>query len=173
MTTSREALLSSVSVEWYTPIKYIEAARSAMGSIDLDPASCAAANEVVRAANYYDAASNGLDKRWHGNVFCNPPYGRGGQSTWSKKMIEEYKAGHITQGIMLLNAATDTNWFTPLWSYTICFVKNRIKFTSGEGVSKHSPTHGSVFVYFGPEEGRRDFISEFKLFGPVVTGVAI
>lgn len=173
MSTSRQALHSSVTVEWYTPSKYIEAARTAMGSIDLDPASCDTANKNVKADAYYDIRSNGLDKKWRGNIFMNPPYGRGGQATWSKKMIDEFTSGHIQQGIMLLNAATDTKWFKPMWNYTICFVNERIRFVSEDGIQKQSPTHGSVFVYLGPEAGRERFISEFKKFGPVVTAVSV
>lgn len=68
-----EAKLTATSSEWYTPPKIIEAARTWMGSIDLDPASCELANRAVRAARFFDEATDGLKQRWQGNVFLNPP----------------------------------------------------------------------------------------------------
>ena len=165
---ARKALLSSVSVEWYTPSVYVDAAREVMGSIDLDPASCLVANKSVKATKIYTKDTNGLDKTWEGNVWMNPPYGPGGQARWTSKMIEEYESDNIEQGIILVNSATDTIWFSKLWPYLICFVKRRIKFESREDSQKHSPTHGNVFVYLGPEEGQRKFISTFSEFGTVV-----
>ena len=65
---------SSASVEHYTPVDIVEAAREALGGvIDLDPASNAFANEVVRAKRYFDAEANGLTAAWRGKVFLNPP----------------------------------------------------------------------------------------------------
>ena len=46
-------VLSSQSCEYYTPKKYIQAARTVLGGIDLDPASCAVADETVRTRRYY------------------------------------------------------------------------------------------------------------------------
>jgi hypothetical protein len=60
--------------ESYTPAKYIESARQVLGQIDLDPASNELAQQVVKAAQWYGEADNGLLKDWHGTVFLNPPY---------------------------------------------------------------------------------------------------
>jgi hypothetical protein len=163
---------SSESVEWFTPFEYIESARKVMGSIDLDPASCKLANELcVEAKSYFTEDLNGLHQNWWGNVFCNPPYGRGennrsNQDIWSNKLINEYKSGRIDQAILLVNAVPDRKWFSRLWDYHICFVKSRIKFIDNNGEQQKSPPHPSVFVYFG--DNVLEFCIEFSKHGHIV-----
>lgn len=64
---------------WQTPPNYVEASRKTLGGIDLDPASCARANEVVGAKRFFGPGStveNGFTTSWEGRVFLNPPGGR-------------------------------------------------------------------------------------------------
>lgn len=93
------------SSEWYTPPKYIEAAREVMGGIDLDPASCATANQIVKATAYYTKEQNGLEQNWKGRVWLNPPYGRTvrmkatRKSTiglFIEKLLQEYEHGNVS-----------------------------------------------------------------------------
>lgn len=166
------ALQMSESNEWYTPQKYIDAARELMGGIDLDPASCAFANETVKAANYYDITQNGLDKIWTGRIWLNPPYGfddgTSNQEAWSTRLVEQYNAGVTTEAVLLVNAVTDRKWFQPLWQFPICFTDHRIRFYNAE-VEAGQPTHGNALIYFGKQEER--FIALFKQFGPIVKRV--
>jgi hypothetical protein len=74
-TTSMAARHSSKSAEHYTPPAILEPARALLGGIDLDPASCAIANAMVRAKSYFIEADNGFLKKWSGKVFLNPPGG--------------------------------------------------------------------------------------------------
>lgn len=171
MTTAHERIHSSKSNEWYTPPRYIHAAREVMGSIDLDPASCEEANKIVCAWRYYNQAEDGLRRQWHGHVWLNPPYGkdvrnRSNQEIWSDNLLQEYCSGRVSQAVLLVNAVPDRKWFQPLWGFPVCFTDHRIKFISLDGTPKHQPTHGNAFVYFGPR--RRQFHKVFLQFGRVV-----
>jgi DNA N-6-adenine-methyltransferase Dam len=100
--------------EYYTPKKYIEAARRVLGNIDLDPASCPEANKVVRAGKFFTAKDDGLTRPWRGRVFLNPPYcGLAGR--FVDKLAAELQAGNIKAAIVLVNGYhTDMPWFRPL-----------------------------------------------------------
>lgn len=67
---------SSTLREHYTPPEIVELAHAVLGGIDLDPASCAVANTVVEASQYYTKETNGFSQTWTGRVFLNPPGGR-------------------------------------------------------------------------------------------------
>jgi phage N-6-adenine-methyltransferase len=156
---------SSETVEWYTPAPYVEAAREVLGDIDLDPASCAQANETVRARTYYDAATDGLAQEWTGVCWMNPPYGRDCPQ-FIAKMAAAYDAGQVKAAIVLLSAySLDTAWFQPMWRHLLCFVNGRISFESPLR-ERVNPTAGSVFVYMGADWQR--FADVFERFGTVV-----
>ena len=166
------ALTSSESNEWYTPAQYVEAARQLMGGIDVDPASNATANKIIKALTYYDIESNGLDKPWYGRVWLNPPYGRdnGGsnQEVWSHRLLEQYETGITKEAVLLVNANTEAKWFQPFYDYLICLTNHRIKFYSTDG-TPNQPTQGNALIYLGHQQER--FIEIFKQFGRIVKAV--
>lgn len=160
-------LKESVHVEWYTPERYIEAARQVMGSIDLDPASSEMANGTVKADTYFtqDDDPDGLSQDWFGNVWLNPPYGKG-SGLFTAKLVEEYANKRVAAGVLLLNAyGFDAEWFQPLWVHPICFTDHRIEFYSPQRESG-GPANGNIFVYLGRAEKR--FAEVFGAFGSVV-----
>ena len=167
-------LTRSASPEWYTPARYVEAARDVLGGIDLDPASCAEANRVVGAAHYYTAQTDGLAHPWPGRVFLNPPYGKSapkGTAVFVPKLAAEYEVGRTTAAILLTSAhGTETDWFAFLWDQTICFTDHRLDYWNPDPV-EGGPTFGSAFTYFGPEPAR--FARRFAEFGAIVQRVKV
>lgn len=135
--------------EWYTPKHIIEAARMTMGSIDLDPATSLIANETVKAEQIFTKEDNGLNQKWSGNIWMNPPYAQPLISLFSDKLISELP--HISQACVLVNNATETNWFQNMLIECdyVCFLKSRVKFIDMNGNPSGAPLQGQAVLYFG------------------------
>ena len=144
---SIDACFSSRSVEWYTPIHIVESVLKTLGSVDLDPCSNSTTNPTVPAKTLYTKTENGLDKKWQGRVYMNPPYGREIRE-WVEKLNDEYNTGNIIEAITLLPARTDTAWFKILRNYPRCFIHGRLKF----GNAKSSAPFPSVAIYLGVQQ---------------------
>lgn len=145
--------------EWYTPADIIEAARKAMGGIDLDPATSEVAQEVVKATIYYTAETNGLDKPWSGRVWMNPPYASELIGQFVDKLVAELP--NVEQAIVLVNNATETEWFNKLVDKAamVCFPKSRVKFYMPDGKTG-APLQGQAILYFG--DNASAFSNEFR-----------
>jgi len=153
--------------EWYTPPDYLEAARAAMGSIDVDPASAAKANERVGAAVFYDTGQNGLTQTWHGNVWMNPPYAQPLISQFADALVEKFSAGEVDQACVLVNNATETAWCQRLiaCASALCFVRGRVRFLTPDGCREGAPLQGQIVLYLG---GRPEaFSAHFAQLGQV------
>lgn len=142
---------------WMTPPEQLEAARSFMGSIDLDPASNYVAQQYVRAATYaitreeedrqnklYEENKlevtnsavtgtkviNGLGIPWHGNVWVNPPYSRDLINLFVGKVVHESYNIQVKNMLLLVNSQTDTGWYHQLLenAQALLLYKGRLKF---------------------------------------------
>jgi ParB family chromosome partitioning protein len=152
--------------EWYTPAHYVEAARAVLGDIDLDPASAAAANEVVQASVFYDAAADGLAYEWYGRVWLNPPYAQPLCARFCGHLLKELEAERVRAACVLVNNATETEWFQALGARAaaVCFPNGRVKFWHPERES--APLQGQAVLYFGDEA--EVFRGHFAPFGLVL-----
>lgn len=133
--------------DYYTDRILIEAARGAMGGIDLDPASCRLANSVVRADRFFSALQDGLTMPWGGRIWLNPPFGQWG--FWSEKFVAEYNSGRISQACILCpaRASTAKNFHAIPKRCDAVFMPNgRIPFW---GPKAGSPDEGHFVFYFG------------------------
>jgi phage N-6-adenine-methyltransferase len=155
------------SDEWYTPAKYVEAAREVLGEIDLDPASCEHAQRRIRARRFYTKRDDGLAQRWKGRVWLNPPYSQPLATQFADKLLEEHAIGRVTAAIMVQNSGTDTGWFHRVASRaSICLVEGRINFDRESGGSARN-RYAQVFFYLGDEDGHERFVERFAEHGLV------
>lgn len=149
--------------EWYTPADYIESAKAVMGGIDLDPASTAEANRVVGAKRFFTIADNGLERKWKGRLWMNPPYAQPLISQFAAKLVEHVKARDVSMALVLVNNATETAWFQAMLSQAkaVCFPAGRVKFWAVDRIA--APLQGQAVIAIGVE--RKRFCNVFKRHG--------
>lgn len=170
--------------ELYTPKPYVSAVRAVLGGrINLDPASCVAANGIVGADYFYTKEDDGLALPWTlpgggpATVFNNPPYGkyqdhedktRFNLVSWTAKFIEEWQAGNMSIGIQLVNSQAGASWYHRMLEHLpVCQVKGRIPFIDGATMEPQTqPRWYSSFFYAGPDISV--FYEHFHQFGTVL-----
>lgn len=134
---------SSQTPEWYTEAQVIARVVRVLGTIDLDPCSNPPPYNVP-ATLHMSRTDGGLNQRWHGRVFMNPPYGRA-LPQWMAKLQYELYEGRVPEAITLTPARPDTAWFMTLWcADALCFWRGRLQYGG-----KDAP-FPSVVGYFGP-----------------------
>lgn len=105
--------------EWLTPPEIIKS----LGRFDLDP--CSPINRPWNTANYhFDKRINGLNQKWFGRIWLNPPYGKE-VFKWMEKL-----SIHCS-GLALIFARTETKGFHEfIWNRanSIFFFKGRLSF---------------------------------------------
>jgi hypothetical protein len=132
---------SAASACWYTPPEIVDAARELMGGIDLDPASDAAGNAVVRAERIFTDRDNGLRRSWSGRIWLNPPTP---PKEWWAKLSQSWAAAPFHVKAVYLAYSIEQIQQSQLWaerevassmlSHPVCFPKRRITFyrTAGD-----------------------------------------
>lgn len=163
---------SSKTDRWFTPPLIVDKARRVLGEIDLDPASEAAANQVIMATEYY--TSDGQSKPWYGRVFCNPPGGKTGEVsntvTFWRKMVSSRDT--IVHGIFLAYSieamqTTQGKGFPSAGEFPFCVPSKRIRFYSPSGPGSR-PSHSNMLVYVpGTEDHTPRFAAVFADLGVI------
>lgn len=166
---------ASISQDWSTPHKYVEAVRYVLGgSIDLDP--CSNEYSIVQAnAEYRLPEHDGLKETWNfKTIYVNPPYGsdrvRGTTiKSWLAKCLEANRV-YNAEVIALVPVATNTgHWKRYVWGQAnaVAFLYDtRLKFlVNGKDEGKGAPM-SCAMIYWGTKYDC--FAEVFNKFGAVV-----
>jgi hypothetical protein len=126
---------------WFTPKEIIEP----MGVFDLDP--CSQTFRPFNTARIHiceDIGECGLQGRWEGRVWLNPPYGKTIRQ-WLDKLA---KHGN---GVALVFARIETAWAQEALERVdaVNFLKGRISFIKADGSESSNAGTGSMLLAFG------------------------
>ncbi len=160
------------SDSWFTPSVYIESARKVLHSIDFDPFSSKSANNTVNASLFYTIDDNAFEKEWPSveSIWCNPPYSKGLCAKSIEKISTEFSKS-FTNGIVLVNNATETKWFNNLLeiSSLLCITNHRISFYNTDNKQVSGNTRGQCFFLLSRDkEVQKEFIIEFEKYGNIL-----
>lgn len=150
--TYKGAPISSKDQTWATPwsvVRYLEA----LFNLEFDLDACAE-NHTAKAPCWFTKEDDALTQDWFGNVFLNPPFGKGGklQYQFIEYAIDQVHQGNAKCVIALIPARTDTKLFHDLcvqYASRIYLVKGRINFIR-PGTHNHETcaTFPSMIVKF-------------------------
>ena len=123
---------------------------------DLDVAAC---EESHHADEWFDLQTNGLKTRWHGNVWCNPPYSD--IEPWVRKALKTCgpKPEALSVSMLLPASRTEQPWWQkhiePLRDrderISTHFLPGRTRFGmpgNPKGIGVGSPPFACVLVIF-------------------------
>lgn len=167
--------VNSLSQDWCTPPKYVDAIREMFdGIIELDP--CSNSSSIVKAkTEFILPKDDGLAKEWnYKTIYINPPYGadRNRGTTikdWLKKCYESHK-NHDSEILALIPVATNTgHWKHYVFgrASAICFLYDtRLKFIINGSTDNKGAPMSCCMIYWG--ENVDKFSDIFSKFGAVV-----
>jgi ParB family transcriptional regulator, chromosome partitioning protein len=145
---------------WYTPRQLITDLRDFYQTgIQTDPASCAQANDFIKAETIYTKEQDGRYRLWEGNVYLNPPYCNGAALAWLQLAIQKWLDREFDQCIILLNRSDNKQIYDIIDSSNVSAyyqLRHRIKFINGnKDEPKSAPRYNNDLIYLGHKP--RDF----------------
>jgi phage N-6-adenine-methyltransferase len=131
---------SSATCEWATPPDLF-AELDAEFHFDLDV--CATV-ENAKCPRFFTREQDGLEQRWEGRVWMNPPYGRT-INLWIRKAWESVQNGEAEVVVCLVPARSDTAWWHDYCEDAeVTRLRGRLRF----GGAKNSAPFPSAVVVF-------------------------
>lgn len=149
--------------DYFTPPEIVEAARAAMGDIDLDAASHPIANRELRIPDFFHINRSAFTNDWYGRVWLNPPYGNNGP--WFQRAAHFLNTGRVAQLCIL----------SPVWAFTTTQARDLMLLSTatvllsptpafwGNSENRKGSNHPHAVVYFGDRV--TDFLQAFAPFG--------
>lgn len=131
--------------DWYTPAWIFDALNV---TFDIDVAAPDGGVDWVPCKQHYTVADDGLNQKWNGLIWCNPPYSD--HAPWCRRMVEHgngcilVRADLSVAAIHHVATNADAMWIP----------KPRLAFVDPQGVTQRSVNFSTVMFGFGEQATR-------------------
>ena len=123
------------AVNLVAPKEVIDAAKSTMGAIDLDPYVTRDNNRQVQASRYFDrdqeSVADIINRDWDagesGRVFLAPVTTARDTRSLLNKLLREYRSGTVKEAVIWLNQNESLTRMPWLWSFPVCVPFKRLR----------------------------------------------
>lgn len=125
------------SNEWYTP-KYVFDAMEVRFDLDVAHPPPLFTTDVPANKFFHERA---LERKWHGFVWMNPPFGgRNGMVPWMKKFMEH------GDGVALSTDTTSAKWWQDAAVHVdaVLLTSGRVRFVKPDGSKGGQPVNGTT-----------------------------
>ena len=130
---------SSATDQWATPQNFFDKCNKEFGPFTLD---VCADDTNAKCTKFFSKEDDGLQQKWEGVCWMNPPYGRE-IGKWMEKAYLSWQEGATV--VCLVPARTDTAWWhNYAMKGEVIFIRGRLKF----GGSKNSAPFPSALVIY-------------------------
>jgi hypothetical protein len=148
MTLGSHQRAVGLSQDHITP-KWLIDALGGANSFDLDPAAAVVQPWPCARVSWTD---HGLERKWFGIIYLNPPFDRYQVGAWIARLAEH------GNGVTLLHARCEAAWFMPIWQHAACilFLADRIHFHRSDGTRQPANSGAPpILAAFGDEAAQR------------------
>jgi phage N-6-adenine-methyltransferase len=137
----------------FTPDYVVKPFRDLVEGFDLDPFSCARANEIVQAKTFWTKSDDAFSKDWfqYENKWINPPYSKGNIERAAEMVLS---CCHVGNSFLLTNSNTSSAWYLDAQDYSTAILtfNHRIEFSNPKN-DQFKKTSGNdtsqTLFYFG------------------------
>lgn len=149
---------SDSGTQWATPQWIWHPLANALDGFDLDAA--AGCEPTPIAATRYTPEDDGLEQPWYGDVWLNPPYGRGHNKRWAEKAATEAQRETVDTITALVPDSIGSQWYQDNYGTADLetHIRGRVRFL---GAGDHPASFYSVLVTWGDvPDAYRDALHE-------------
>jgi hypothetical protein len=147
---------------WVTPPWLMALVEGFLERIDADPTPIESRAELITSnTDPIAIEATPVSAPWTGRVWINPGIHKVDHTHWVERLIAEFRAGSVEEGLILVPAVMNSKYATLLRDFPLGFLRAPFE-VSGPQLSATTIKCPMMIAYVGPKSRYTDFASAFS-----------